>query len=174
MLLLLLQLAPGWLLATYYLAAAATALLLAVGALLASQLSYLGSGVTYIQFLKRSAGTAGAAGSENGTAAASTDSSTQHEQQGIGNWTQHGVRQLDGSGLPAAAGAEDAGAAAHEPSHKKGLQRQPGKWQVMWSRVLEVLGVDSSGACSLCRAVLVPRWQPLCPEGAAAAAKKWS
>jgi hypothetical protein len=177
MLLLLLQLAPGWLLATYYLAAAAAALLLAVGALLASQLSYLGSGVTYIQFLKSAAGTAGAARSENGTAVASTDSSTQHEQQGMGNGTQLGVRQLDSSGLSAAAGAEDAGAAAHEPSHKKGLQRQPGKWRVLWSRVLEVLGVDSSGdmACSLCRAVLVPRWQPVSPAGVAAvAAKKWS
>jgi hypothetical protein len=170
MLLLLLQLAPGWLLATYYLAAAAAALLLAVGALLASQLSYLGSGVTYIQFLKRSAGTAGAADSEDGAAAAVAGSLTRHEEQAIGD----GARQLDSSGLVAAAGAEDAGATGEQQPNKKGLHRQPGKRRVLWSRVQEVLGVDSGSGCSLCRAVLVPRWQPVAPAGAAAAAKKWS
>lgn len=53
---LVLQTAPGWLLATYYLVAASLALLLALGILLWSQLQYLSKGVTYIQHLKGQGG----------------------------------------------------------------------------------------------------------------------
>jgi hypothetical protein len=185
MLLLLLQVAPGWLLATYYLAAASAALLLAVGALLASQLSYLGSGVTYIQFLKQAAGSArGGAGSEHDTAAAGGDSFAghEHEQQANGDrrpysdmGRQEVARQHDGAGLAAAAAGEGSGTAGSQQLPKNGLQQQPGKWRVLWSRVKEVLGVESSSCCSVCWEVLVPRWQPVAVSGTAAvAAKKWS
>ncbi|KAF8062024.1 PAT11 [Scenedesmus sp. PABB004] len=54
------QLAPGWLLAAYYMVAVCTALLLGVGVLLGSQLAYLARGETYVESLK--AGRAGGAG----------------------------------------------------------------------------------------------------------------
>lgn len=77
--------APGWLLATYYLVAASVALLLAVGMLLWSQLSYMSWGVTYIQHLKRQSG-----GSSPGQ---DYQQQKQQQQQGSGDggfsrWTQ--------------------------------------------------------------------------------------
>ncbi|KAF6262993.1 DHHC palmitoyltransferase-domain-containing protein [Scenedesmus sp. NREL 46B-D3] len=179
MLLLLLQLAPGWLLATYYLAAASVALLLAVGVLLASQLSYLGNGLTYIQYLKRSADCAAEAGSKDGAAAAGTASWAEHQLQAFGNGRhcdalqQCGAEQRDNEGLATAAGAGGLGAwKQQQPQHA--LQRQPGKWQVLWSRVREVLGADSGSGFGLSRALLVPRWQPVALAGTAAGVKKWS
>jgi hypothetical protein len=183
MLLLLLQLAPGWLLATYYLAAASAALLLAVGILLASQLSYLGSGVTYIQHLKRSAGGAAGAASEDTTAVANIDSCSGHGQQVNGNdrpcidVQQVGVKQHNAAGSAAAARGVDQARSNKQPQACKMLQRQIEQWQVLWVRVKEVLGVDSSSGGSgnsLSRAILVPRWQPVAAPGATTAVKKWS
>jgi hypothetical protein len=179
MLLLLLQLAPGWLLATYYLAAASAALLFAVGALLVSQLNYLGSGVTYIQHLKRSAGSAAANGSDHAAAAACADSCIDYWHQAPGDGgpcnglQQVEIKQHDGMGLAAAAGPVDA-SVQKQPQHHQALQQHFGKWQLLWVRVNEVLGVDSGSGSSLSRALLVPRWQPVLSGAATPALKKWS
>lgn len=53
---LVLQASPWWLLAAYYLVAVSLGILLAVGALLGSQLYYLGLGVSYIDHLKAAQG----------------------------------------------------------------------------------------------------------------------
>jgi glucan phosphoethanolaminetransferase (alkaline phosphatase superfamily) len=55
-----LQSSPWWMLAAYYLIAVSLALLVAVGALLASQLHYLGLGVSYVEHLKASSSPAAA------------------------------------------------------------------------------------------------------------------
>uniref|UniRef100_A0A383V6X1 S-acyltransferase n=1 Tax=Tetradesmus obliquus TaxID=3088 RepID=A0A383V6X1_TETOB len=170
MLLLLLQLAPGWLLATYYLAAACAALLLAVSALLVSQLNYLGSGVTYIQHLKRAAGSA--------AAAPGADSCTEHRQQANGNGSPcNGLQQVSAeqtdAGSAAAAGPVEFG--ARKPPHvQQVLQRQYGKWQVLWGRLQDVLGVDGSSGFAFSTALLVPQWQPTASAGVSTAVKKWS
>jgi hypothetical protein len=53
---LVLQASPWWLLAAYYLVAVSLGILLAVGALLGSQLYYLGLGISYIDHLKAAQG----------------------------------------------------------------------------------------------------------------------
>lgn len=56
-----LQSSPWWMLAAYYLVAVSLGVLLAVGALLGSQLYYLGLGVSYVEHLKASSSAAAAA-----------------------------------------------------------------------------------------------------------------
>jgi hypothetical protein len=75
---LVLQASPWWLLAAYYLVAVSLGIVLAVGALLGSQLYYLGLGVSYIDHLKAAQG--GSAQHENGS----------HQQQQV---LQHEVAQ---------------------------------------------------------------------------------
>lgn len=182
MLLLLLQLAPGWLLATYYLAAACAALLLAVSLLLVSQLKYLGSGVTYIQHLKRAAGSAAAAagsGSGHAAAARGADSSTEQRQQANGDGCPcNGLQQVcaeltDAAGCATAAGPVDSGA-RKQARVQQVLQSQCGKWQVLWGRLQDVLGVESGSGLALSKALLVPQWQPAASAGVSTAVKKWS
>lgn len=130
----LLQLAPGWLLATYYLAAASAALLLAVGALLCSQLSYLARGVTYIEHLK---GAAAAGTATAGSKLGSTNGAAQEQEREVLSVSV------------ATVGAQSVQAGCTQPS---GLRPQ-----LLWMRVKEVLGAGSS-CTDLVKALLVPRW----------------
>jgi len=90
---------PWWLIATYYLFVVCAAVLLCVGLLLAAQLRYLATGMTYIDYLQNQ----GRAAEE------------QHDRA-------HGsINGMNGGGKPGAGGGAEAAAAA--------MRRQQGLWR---------------------------------------------
>jgi hypothetical protein len=105
---------PWWLLATYYLLAVCGAALMCVGVLLVTQLRYMATGMTYIDYLK-------AQQQLQGTSSVSGD-----HQNGGG----------DGYGGGGTAGGADGGSMQQQPV----LLRGPG----LWVRLREVLGGGSS------------------------------